>query len=397
VFFREKMSNESPPTTPVESRALSMRLGRLAVEDGAVGRLTERMVKVSSGGLPAMLREEDQLYCFTRRRQPGREEPLAEGKSLRYSAIVALGGRFLDETSQRRLFAGQTAGDYCGRLLRALSDCRNLGDAALVVWAAAEAGIGELGPSLDRLRALSHEAPQAFTVEAAWALSAFVAVHRRLDVRRDVERSRDRLLAAFPARSAIFPHFTAPGALPWYRSHVGCFADQVYPIQALARYHHALGDPACLEAASRCADRICRLQGAGGQWWWHYDSRTGDVVEGYPVYSVHQDAMGPMALLDLKEAGGPDHGDAIRRGLRWMEVAPEIGRSLVDEKVQVIWRKVARREPRKMMRMTRSVASRLHPSLRLVWLDRLFPPVSVDYESRPYHLGWVLFAWLGGL
>ena len=26
----------------------------------------------------------------------------------------------------------------------------------------------------------------------------------------------------------------------------------------------------------------------------------------------------------------------------------------------------------------------------------LFPPVRVDYECRPYELGWLLYAWLAG-
>jgi hypothetical protein len=46
------------------------------------------------------------------------------------------------------------------------------------------------------------------------------------------------------------------------------------------------------------------------------------------------------------------------------------------------------------MRAVRAVASRLHEDLRLNWLEPAFPPRSVDWESRPYHLGWVLHAWL---
>jgi hypothetical protein len=26
----------------------------------------------------------------------------------------------------------------------------------------------------------------------------------------------------------------------------------------------------------------------------------------------------------------------------------------------------------------------------------LFPPTTVDYECRPYELGWLMYAWLGG-
>ena len=104
-----------------------------------------------------------------------------------------------------------------------------------------------------------------------------------------------------------------------------------------------------------------------------------------------------MALLDLHDAGGPDLSEHIRRSLRWMERAPEIDRTLIDEQAQVIWRKVARREPRKLVRSLRAVAARIHPSLRLGLLDTLCPPTEVDWESRPYHLGWVLHTWLGQL
>jgi hypothetical protein len=36
---------------------------------------------------------------------------------------------------------------------------------------------------------------------------------------------------------------------------------------------------------------------------------------------------------------------------------------------------------------------RFAPNARLAVLDTLFPPGSLDAECRPYHLGWVLYAW----
>jgi hypothetical protein len=234
-------------------------------------------------------------------------------------------------------------------------------------------------------------------VEASWALSAFAAAHGESDTRRDAFEVRTRLLRSFSTRASLFPHSidseTRTG-YGWLRRHVACFADQVYPIQALARHHQRFDDADALRAADACADQICRVQGGGGQWWWHYDARNGAVVEGYPVYSVHQDAMAPMALLDLLAAGGRDHTDAIRRGLGWLTLAPEVQRSLLDDEVGVIWRKVGRTDPRKIVRRGRALSTWIHPSLRLRWLDRIFPPIAIDHECRPYHLGWVLYAWL---
>ena len=99
--------------------------------------------------------------------------------------------------------------------------------------------------------------------------------------------------------AGLWAHVLPARSQPRWRAHVGSFADQVYPLQALARAARLTGSPDALDAANRTAARICSLQGAAGQWWWHYDSRNGQVVEPYPVYSVHQHAMAPMVLLDL--------------------------------------------------------------------------------------------------
>jgi len=66
------------------------------------------------------------------------------------------------------------------------------------------------------------------------------------------------------------------------RGHIGSFADQVYPIYALARFGQAYGVQPAVEMAGRCGEAICRMQGPSGQWWWHYDTRTGKVFETYP-------------------------------------------------------------------------------------------------------------------
>jgi hypothetical protein len=174
---------------------------------------------------------------------------------------------------------------------------------------------------------------------------------------------------------------------------VGCFADQVYSIQALARYAAATGDERALAAAERGAERITALQGDEGQWWWHYDWRHGTVVERYPVYSVHQHAMAPMALMELREAGGPDHREAVAKGLGWLLERPESAAELIADDLGVVWRKVGRRDPHKMVRKLRSAASSAQPELRLTWLDVLFPPGPIDRECRPYELGWLLYAW----
>jgi hypothetical protein len=134
-------------------------------------------------------------------------------------------------------------------------------------------------------------------------------------------------------------------------------------------------------------------QGPQGQWWWHFDARNGRVLEGFPVYSVHQDAMAPMALFALQDACDIDSGAAIAKGLAWLHSSPELGgASLIDTEADLIWRKVARHEPGKVSRGVQAIASLVHPSLRAPGIDTVFKPGRVDFESRPYHMGWIFHA-----
>jgi hypothetical protein len=369
----------------------SPRIGLVADSDPSSAVLLERLLRNGVRALPQGHRDGEFAFTLAGARQDGRGWRLnPQGTSARYTAITALGLMRLPGAVQRQVLSGDHCHDLVGRLAKRLDAMTSLGDVALVCWAAAEAGHGELPHALHRLAAIDRAAGRVDVVAAAWVVTALVAARPACDVERHLTAARRRLLAA---RSAVYPHTTG-GSADWYRSHVGSFADQVYPVQALARLHASAGDPEALAAANSVADAVCRAQGDAGQWWWHYDSRAGSVVEGYPVYSVHQHAMAPMALLDLAEAGGEEHLAAICRGVRWLARPPETRENLTPGQLGVVWRKVARADRGKTVRGLRAAATRLRPGLRLAALDRLFPPCRVDHECRPYELGWLLYAWL---
>ncbi len=374
--------------------AVPRRLSRVTGSREDIRRLVQGQLGAAMITLPRMWRQASDSpggFVFTLRGSARASIPsdlTAEGSSLRYGAIVALGTRHLDTAGQRKILAGQTASAFVDGLVDTLHPSSDPGDVAVVAWAAAASGATKLPRSLELLR--DAVKGTQYIVEIAWAVSAFTAALEQADARKQ----RDRLLAAFSRPGQLFPHVTDVAKLSWYRRFLGCFADQVYPVQALARYHQAFDDSDALEAAERCARQICYLQGGAGQWWWHYDWRTGAVAEEYPVYSVHQNAMAPMALLDLAEAGGTLHDEAIRAGLRWLAFAPEIGSSLTDERLGVTWRKVARRDHRKAVRGVRGAAISVNKRARVDMLDVLFKPRAIDYETRPYELGWLLDTWM---
>ena len=101
-----------------------------------------------------------------------------------------------------------------------------------------------------------------------------------------------------------------------------------------------------------------------------------------------------MALMELWEAGGDDHRDEVSLGLSWLRTHPEVFVELVDPEHHVVWRRVGRREPRRLSRGLKAVGTAATRGRPLPSMNLLLPPSSVDYECRPYELGWLLYAWL---
>jgi hypothetical protein len=326
-------------------------------------------------------------FVFRLRRAGSRIVP--EGLSDRYTAISLLGLSLEAPAAVRSVLHGSEPGAVWRSLAERSERTTNLGDAALTLWAGVALGQRRREALVSRLVDMRPAEAHHSTVEVSWTLAALT-----LDADAPVgdlrERLARRLLDAQGPRSGAFPHVLGGGGL---RGHVCCFADLVYPIQALSLRAERRDDRAAAAAARRAAELIVRRQGSAGQWWWHYDLRTGDVIEEYPVYAVHQDAMAPMALFAAGCGTGIDLEGAVHLGLDWLDRSPELGGgSLVDEGAGLTWRKVARREPGKLSRSLQSAASRLHESLRVPGLDLAFPARAIDYEDRPYHLGWLLHA-----
>lgn len=348
---------------------------------------------IATRALGRMYLPDKQLFAFRVRMSD--TGTVAEGVSHRYTAaaLIALAGE--DRQVVREALAGHRLGEVYDRLVRNIDVAEDLGEVALTLWAGRALAHDGAGKALHRLMELRPGQRAYSSVELAWALTALSV---EADSPTDLElaaRIAGRLIGSQNPDSCLFPHWPADAGRHWLRGHVACFADLVYPIQALARFAQASAITYALDAARSCAQQMCRLQGPDGQWWWHYDVRTGKVVERYPVYSVHQDSMAVLALRAVGDACGytNEYAQAIDRSLAWLMRSPEIDGSLIDSAENLIWRKVARCEPRKLSRDIQAASSRLHPSLRMPLIDRAFPPHQIDYECRPYHMGWILYAW----
>lgn len=361
--------------------------GRAAVTATGTGSIA-RLRAMAMRGLPRMYRPDERLYAFCLRKT--REGIVSEGLSRRYTAITLIGLAAEEQGVARAAAGGLSLHQVCDRLNQDIEQVSNLGDVALTLWAARAIGYPDRSRMWKQMVALLPLERAHPVVELSWALDAACIDPDAAEARVLREGLARRLLGSFSNGSRVFPHVLGASGT---RSHVSCFADMVYPIHALSNYARLTGERQALDAAAAAAGKICELQGEDGQWWWHYDQRSGKVIEGYPVYAIHQDAMAPMALFALKDAGGPDFSKAIKKGLDWLVHSPEIQGSLIDNEADLIWRKVARREPGKLSRYAQAAASIIHSSLRIPGMNRLFPATTIDHEDRPYHLGWLLYAW----
>jgi hypothetical protein len=246
------------------------------------------------------------------------------------------------------------------------------------------------------------------SMEIGLVVSGLVAAMDGVPAARD----RARRLADAGARELVQRWSPASGMFPAHRGvrragqlrprnvlgrRVTSFAHQVYALHGLAAHARVVSGavPGC---AVRTAERLVEAQGPHGQWWWMHSARDGRVLEGYPVYSVHQDGMAFLGLAPLQDLGAGDYAEALWRGLRWVDGANELGTSLVDRDHALVVRCIQRVGSRadgpsglspEMLRATQLASW----GLRQAAGTHADPArLEVLRECRSYHLGWLLYA-----
>jgi hypothetical protein len=207
-----------------------------------------------------------------------------------------------------------------------------------------------------------------------------------------------QLLGRFSPAADLFRPFGRPtGARSILLHRVTSFAAQVYPLHGIAAYHRLTGETPA-PALGRVANRIVDAQGPLGQWWWLYSTQTRAVLEGYPVYSVHQDGMAFMALLPLEALGVGSYRQSLALGLDWLSNQNELSTDLVRRDPPIIFRNIQRAGSDEdamfgisRANLARVVARSLRPVSDHVEADPA--ALEVLHECRPYHLGWLLYAY----
>jgi hypothetical protein len=349
------------------------------------------LLTLSVAGLEPMLDRSRGIFCD--RLVAGPSGLVAQGLSPRYTAMTLLGLHRYEKTGARSPFPVR---DLTVKLVRSTDWLEGVGDLGLLLWTCAEITPELLEECIARTHATTAlerwpDAQRGSTMELAWFLTGIaqrvLAEPAQKHRWEPTARACYTLLQRNQGPSGFFGHLATRANLRgWLRGRIGSFADQVYPILALTHFAEAFHDQAALAAAQACARAICQAQGRLGQWWWHYDAGSGRVAQRYPVYSVHQDGMAPMALFALSRVSGRDFSEPALKGLEWIYGQNELGLDMRDGQHRVIWRAIRFPSRPRMIR----------EELRL-WLRRSrdgAPPsgLTVLHECRPYHLGWLLYA-----
>jgi hypothetical protein len=344
-------------------------------------------------GLLWLFDEEKQLFC--RRLVQTDEGFRREGFSPRRTIVALLGLQKLGNAEVKHPF---DTGAMANAILDDRHWIRGIGDLGLLIWLTAVSAPERLDSlfrcfNLERALETHLDARQGRTKELAWFLSGlahakFVHPEASRDL-ADVAVETYHKLQENQGEDGVFGHQRpthSPGS--FFGSGFGTFADQIFSVYAFSKFAQAFQVEEPLEAATDCANAICAMQGEMGQWWFLYDKRRGRVANRYPILSMHQDGMAPTGLFALEEATGQSFDKAIYKGLTWICGANELGDDLRNSGETFIWDSIALKVQRgKYWEATLGFLG----ILRKVQKHDL----SVCYEVRPDHFGWLLYAFGG--
>ena len=351
--------------------------------------LLKDLQDLSIKGLTEMFDVKAQLFCH--RVTKNNTGMAREGLSLRYTIITLLGLHRFEALGNQ---SPVNIHNCFQTLLNNAKEIDNIGDLGLLIWLCALVDPEDIkqiwsGININNVLSRYRDARMGKTTELAWFLTglsytALSSVNNPEGLKELSFETYQTVKSNYGGKG-IFGHQNETTLSGFIKGRIGSFADQVYPIYAFSRFSQAYNNNEASRIAQDCAEKICSHQGPFGQWWWHYDSMTGRVTGRYPVYSVHQDGMAPMALFAVGEISGNDYRKQIYKGLEWITGQNELGTSMVDNTRNVIWRSFHRKRFKRY-------ADELLSFARLSDNKKQYKDLIVLYESRPYHPGWLLYA-----
>lgn len=264
----------------------------------------------------------------------------------------------------------------------------------MAMWASHNLGEELPGSTLDACRRLLKD-------EAAWrgfkaqdlglllSGASMLSTHQDQPWREATQRLFNYIRSELDGGVSGLFHDSATGV----RRTLVTYATNVYSTLACFHFGEAFENQDAIERALRCVNALARAQGPHGEWPWFYQSTTGKVLDPYQVYSVHQNGMAPAYLHHAVAHGDESAREQIRRGFEWVFGKNELGCSMLDHDLGLIWRSHIRREPLERHRRAVRGVLRTVTGQEGSYIGKA--ALKINRECRSYHLGWVLHSFAG--
>ncbi len=331
----------------------------------------------------------DSSKSFYSKRKLKRNKVVNRGEFQRYNLIALLG---LYKASVHGLKTKINIEEVIDYQINYVQKYKSIGDIGLLLWLVSLANPEKLVYILPKINFNTvledyNDAKKQMTTELSWfligLLSATIFNKNFSAVIKDLPQQAYQIIRNNYGGNGIFAHNGKNKFQLFSRKRIGTFSDQVYSIYAFTMYAKVFRNKEALMIAMECADKLAGKQGEYGQWWWHYDSSTGEVISKYPVYSVQQDALAPMAFLAVQRATGKNYTDYINKGINWLFSNNELRARIVNENKKLIYQSIS------INNFTRYFNILVSSIFRFNFPKKV--KLKISKRAYLYHYGWVLF------
>ncbi len=315
-----------------------------------------------------------------------------EGKNVRYTLINLIG---LQKAQNFNRQFSYNLNNILNTQLERIDKYNGVGELGLLLWATALISPKDTFQLLTKINfheALNNfkDSKSGFTMELSWFLTGLLfASSFNEKFKSSIDNLPNKVYKKIRKNyggKGIFQHEDTNNLKGKLRANIGTFADQVYSIYALSLFSKQYQNEEALLIAKQCADKICSHQSKSGEWKWQYDSETGNVISHYPIHSIYQFALAPMALFAIQMATYKDYTKYIFKGLDWIANNNHLNNLIIDKSNNAIWNKI-----------TPITNSKLFSILNFLKVKSLYKnkKLKIQFESNSYEFGWILYTFAG--
>lgn len=358
-------------------------------KNSILNKKLSELVSLSLNSLEEMFLPD--TYDFAKQKVKINNAVMIEGRSLRYTYINLIG---LQKAKEHGYKINLDLSKIIEYHISKINRLKSLGDLGLLLWAASLISPKNLIDILPKINLVEifntfKESRTGNTMELSWFLIGLIFAATFNDkFKSSIDILPNKVyhkLRNNYGGKGIFKHENTSSLEGIIRSNIGTLADQVYSIYAFSLYSKIMVNEEALLIANECTEKICSHQSKSGEWKWQYDSVTGEVVNNYPIFPVHQIALLPMVLFSIQLTSSKKYLTNIYSSIEWLTENDQIYNTLIDLSNNAIWDKI-----------TPLINSKLNSLLSFSGFNSIDNrKLKVDFECSSYIFGLVLYTFSG--